>query len=76
MFLIKFEPTLFAARYRDAILPRNVTALSHPRRNIFERFKLKCFFDCQSNENAPTVFVDMISSWKLVRWKRHRCLVH
>jgi hypothetical protein len=45
MLLIKFEPALFAARYRDAILPRNVTALSHPRRNIFERFKLKCFFD-------------------------------
>jgi len=45
MFLIKFEPALFAARYRDAILPRNVTPLSHPRRNIFECFKLKYFFD-------------------------------
>jgi hypothetical protein len=45
MLLVEFEPTLFTARYRDAITPSDARASFVQRRLIIERLEFERFFD-------------------------------
>jgi hypothetical protein len=40
-----------------------ITALIE-RRQAIERFEFKSLFDCQTDEDTPSVFVDKIPPWR------------
>ena len=72
MLAVEFQPALFSRRGGNAIfVPGAVMAGLIDRRLTVEGFEFKRFLDRQTNENAPTVFVDEIAPWQVARRISH-----
>src|ERR1700730_3007281 len=64
---VEHQPAFFArGRWNTVFVPGDVITALIERRQAIECFELKSLLDCQTDENAPSVFVDEIPPWRIV----------